>query len=150
MLKAADALDPFGITCGLKWPNDLVGRRDGRLVKLGGIIGERLGDRLILGLGINLHAAPELPERAFPPAAIADLGPVRVPSPGELAVRILDAWEAWHRQVEPRFLWPTEGVPLSWGEGQGVCLGWELDGRLRVATASGVQRLSAADIRGLR
>ncbi|MBP1629025.1 MAG: biotin/acetyl-CoA-carboxylase ligase, partial [Holophagaceae bacterium] len=38
---------------GLKWPNDLVAHHQGHLVKLGGILGELQGDRMILGLGVN-------------------------------------------------------------------------------------------------
>jgi len=40
MAAVAEALEPDGLVLGLKWPNDLVAWRDGRLVKLGGIIGE--------------------------------------------------------------------------------------------------------------
>ncbi|MFN8009913.1 MAG: biotin--[acetyl-CoA-carboxylase] ligase [Holophagaceae bacterium] len=150
MLKVANALGPFGLACGLKWPNDLVGRRDARLVKLGGIIGERSSGRLILGLGVNLTAAPELPGRAFPAACLADLDPVRVPSAEELALGILEEWQGWHREDEPRFLWPMAGDPIAWEAGQGACLGWEPDGRLKVATADGIQRLSAGDLRQVR
>lgn len=133
---------------GLKWPNDLVGRRGGGLVKLGGILGERSGSRLILGLGINLHAAPDLPDRAFPAACLADLG--AVPPAEVLARRILQAWSDLAAAPEPPFRWPAEGDLLRWEEGEGACLGWEADGRLKVAMASGVQRLSAGDLRQVR
>lgn len=133
---------------GLKWPNDLVGRRGGGLVKLGGILGERSGSRLILGLGVNLHAAPDLPERAFPAACLADLG--AVPSVEDFARSVLQAWADLAAAPEPPFRWPAEGDLLRWEEGEGACLGWEPDGRLKVATAFGVQRLSAGDVRGLR
>lgn len=133
---------------GLKWPNDLVGQREGRLVKLGGILGERIGSRLIVGLGINLRAAPDLPDRAFPAACLADLG--AVPPVEELARRILRAWPDLASAPEPPFRWPAAGDLLRWEEGEGACLGWEADGRLKVATAAGVQRLSAGDVRGLR
>jgi len=133
---------------GLKWPNDLVGRRGGGLVKLGGILGERSGSRLILGLGVNLHAAPDLPERAFPAACLADLG--AVPSVEDFARSVLRAWPDLASAPEPPFRWPAAGDLLRWEEGEGACLGWEADGRLKVATAAGVQRLSAGDVRGLR
>jgi BirA family biotin operon repressor/biotin-[acetyl-CoA-carboxylase] ligase len=133
---------------GLKWPNDLVGRRGGGLVKLGGILGERTGPRLILGLGINLRAAPDLPDRAFPAACLADLG--ATPDPQILAECILRAWSDLSAAPEPPFRWPAEGEPLRWEEGEGACLGWEPDGRLKVATAAGVQRLSAGDLRQVR
>ena len=43
----------------LKWPNDLM--LSGK--KLAGILLERSGDRVVLGFGVNLAAAPELPDR---------------------------------------------------------------------------------------
>jgi BirA family biotin operon repressor/biotin-[acetyl-CoA-carboxylase] ligase len=133
---------------GLKWPNDLVARRDGRLCKLGGIIGEVVGGRTILGLGLNLHSAPELPERTIPAAALADLGGP-VPEAPALVRALLDAWQHLATAPEPPFRWPAEGDPLRWEGGQGVCLGWEPDGRLKLATAQGIQRLSAGEVQTL-
>jgi len=147
MAAAIAVLPDAGL--GLKWPNDLVGRQHGVLVKLGGIIGEQAGGRLILGLGVNLRAAPELPSRAFPAASLADLLEA-VPAARDLAGDILRAWADLASAPEPAFRWPAEGDPIAWEAGQGVCLGWESDGRLKVATAAGVGRLSAADVRGLR
>ena len=43
----------------LKWPNDLM--LSGK--KLAGILLERSGERVVLGFGVNLAAAPELPDR---------------------------------------------------------------------------------------
>ena len=43
----------------LKWPNDLM--LSGK--KLAGILLERSGDRVVLGFGVNLAAAPEVPDR---------------------------------------------------------------------------------------
>jgi BirA family biotin operon repressor/biotin-[acetyl-CoA-carboxylase] ligase len=139
---------------GLKWPNDLVGRHLGEMVKLGGIIGERVGERLILGLGLNLRAAPELPGRAFPAACLVDLAD-QIPTSEYLGTKIWEAWEDISAAPDPSFRWPAEGDPIVWDQtsssaGQGVCLGWEPDGRLKVASATGVERLSAADVRGLR
>lgn len=144
------ALEGCGVALGLKWPNDLVARTEaGKLVKLGGILGERVGPRLVLGLGVNLHAAPELPARAFPAASLAGLG-ARVPTPVDLALTLLERWRAWEACPAAAFRWPLEGDALSWEGGQGVCLRWEEDGRLKVTTAQGIQRLSAGEIRSLR
>lgn len=134
---------------GLKWPNDLVARTEGGLVKLGGIIGELSGGRLILGLGINLRSAPELPDRAIPASSLLELG-LTTPEPARLALDLLDRWQDLGAAPEASFLWPHEGDPVRWEQGQGVCLGWEADGRLRLATNAGVQRLSAGEVRGLR
>lgn len=43
----------------LKWPNDLLLRG----AKLAGILLERSGDTVVIGMGVNLLAAPELPDR---------------------------------------------------------------------------------------
>ena len=148
MTTAAQVLDPAGRTLGLKWPNDLVAWQDGHLVKLGGIIGEQVGDRLILGLGVNLLAAPQIPDRAIPPASLSDVGLV-APATAALATTIMAAWKSLGQVSEPAFRWPAAGDALRWEEGQGACLGWEPDGRLKVTTAEGIRRLSAGEIRGL-
>lgn len=148
MAAAARVIDPEGRTLGLKWPNDLVAWKDGRLRKLGGILGEQVGGRLILGLGVNLTSAPVLPGRAVPPGCLRDLA-LETPATEGLALGILNAWTHLDENVQALFRWPAEGDPLRWEAGQGTCLGWEPDGRLKVATASGVQRLSAGEVSGL-
>ena len=52
----------------LKWPNDLL--VDG--AKLAGILLERTGDQVVIGVGVNLLRAPEVPDRAT--TALADHG----------------------------------------------------------------------------
>lgn len=148
MAAAAGVLDPARSQLGLKWPNDLVARQEGRLVKLGGIIGEQAGGRLVLGLGVNLVAAPDIPGRGIAPSCLKALG-LGIPSRAELANRIFHCWQNLKAESQLLFRWPEEGVPLSWEGGQGACLGWEPDGRLRVATAEGVRRLSSGDVSGL-
>lgn len=148
MAAAAQVLDPEGRRLGLKWPNDLVAWKEGRLVKLGGIIGEQIGGRLILGLGVNLSQAPEIPDRAIPPASLCDLD-LDEPPASALALSIAQSWKDLARDLQPCFRWPEAGVALRWEEGQGTCLGWESDGRLKVATSAGIRRLSAGDIVGL-
>lgn len=148
MAAAARALDPEGRTLGLKWPNDLVARKEGRLVKLGGILGEQSGGRLILGLGVNLTEAPVIPGRALAPASLSEVG-LTIPSVTELAVAIASLWNDLAEDFQPLFRWPEAGIALRWEDGQGTCLGWESDGRLKVTTAEGIRRLSAGDITGL-
>lgn len=53
----------------IKWPNDLLLRG----AKLSGILLERAGDAVVVGIGINLAQAPDLPDR--PTVALAHLGP---------------------------------------------------------------------------
>ncbi len=56
-------------TLRLKWPNDLM-LND---AKLAGILLEREGGAVVIGIGVNLAAAPELPDRAT--IALSALGP---------------------------------------------------------------------------
>lgn len=53
----------------LKWPNDLMLGR----AKLAGILLEREGDAVVVGIGVNLAVAPQLPDRET--AAVADFAP---------------------------------------------------------------------------
>ncbi|HJV49577.1 MAG TPA: hypothetical protein VJ549_09915 [Geothrix sp.] len=149
MGAAARVLDPEGRTLGLKWPNDLVAWKEGRLVKVGGIIGEQIGGRLLLGLGVNLTEAPDIPGRAIPPACLKDLGLI-APSVAEPASAITCLWMNLAGDVQLPFRWPEAGLPLRWEDGQGTSLGWEPDGRLKVATAEGIRRLSSGEISALR
>ena len=148
MGAVANCLDAGGSELGLKWPNDLVARKKGRLLKLGGIIGEKTADRLILGLGLNLQGAPRLEGRTIPAASLVELG-IPVPATLDLARRILEAWSDLNVERPMLFHWPESGTPIQWEQGQGVVMGWEDDGRLKVTTAAGIERLSAAEISGL-
>lgn len=50
---------PAGAVARLKWPNDvMVGQ-----AKLAGVLLEMVGDSVIVGIGVNLAAAPKLPDR---------------------------------------------------------------------------------------
>jgi len=149
MGAVAEALEPWGASLGLKWPNDLVAWKEGRLVKLGGIIGLVKGDRVILGAGVNLLSAPAIPGRAIPPACLADLVPDARPDTEALALEILDAWADLAIQREPAFRWPAPGDPIRWQTGSGVCAGWMEDGRLSVRTEAGLQGLTVGEISGM-
>lgn len=74
----------------LKWPNDLM--LGG--AKLSGILLEREGDVLVLGVGVNLAEAPLVPGRRT--AALAEAG-VAV-APEAFAERLAAAFEARRRQ----------------------------------------------------
>ncbi len=151
MLAVIAALGEMGAELGLKWPNDLVARKAGRLLKLGGIIGEKAGDRLILGLGLNVHCAPLIQDRAIPAGCLSDLREAP-PEILDLARKILDAWTDFGSPLAESskgFRWPEPGTPIRWEQGQGVVMEWVEDGRLKVTTASGIERLSAAEIQGL-
>ncbi len=61
-------LPDIGARLALKWPNDLL--IDG--AKLSGILLERTGDAIVIGMGINLASAPHVPDRAT--TALGDHG----------------------------------------------------------------------------
>ena len=83
-VAVAEALAVSGFEgIGLKWPNDLYARGG----KLGGVMVEAAGapdPRLVIGVGLNVHAAPVLDGRAA--TALADLAPA--PSRNVLAVAL--------------------------------------------------------------
>lgn len=89
----------------LKWPNDvMVGP-----AKLAGILLERAGDAVIVGIGANVRAAPDLPDRAT--VAMADL-------PGGADVTAADLLDVLADQLAHWLArWRTEGfapVRTAW------------------------------------
>ena len=144
------ALEACDVTLGLKWPNDLVAWKEARLVKLGGIIGELSKGTMILGVGVNLTAAPRFPDRAIPPACLAELGARHIPDRLALGEEILSRWQDLEHASLPPFCWPQEEDVVRWEDGQGICKGWAEDGRLQVETSRGLELLSVGDVSGLR
>jgi BirA family biotin operon repressor/biotin-[acetyl-CoA-carboxylase] ligase len=150
LIEAIDAAVP-GQALMLKWPNDvlLLGR------KLAGILLERMGDRVVIGFGVNLAMAPKLPDRqgaalggqvtplAFAPLLAASFA------------RLLTLW----RQSEPGLIvqaWLARGHPVgtkltvhvSNSERiSGRFDGLELDGALRLRLDNNeLEIVRAADI----
>jgi BirA family biotin operon repressor/biotin-[acetyl-CoA-carboxylase] ligase len=78
----------------LKWPNDVL--VDG--AKLAGILLERQGDAVVVGIGVNLAQAPQVPDR--PTVALSGLG--HSIARDAFAQSLADAWQAalalWHAQ----------------------------------------------------
>lgn len=93
LIEAVDTAVP-GLPLMLKWPNDLL--LDG--AKLAGILLERQGDRVVAGFGVNLAAAPDLPDRpahldkCITPQAFAPLLAASM-------TRMLALWRASDRQA---------------------------------------------------
>ena len=135
----------------LKWPNDLL--LSGK--KLGGILLERSGDRVVIGIGVNLASAPNVPDRpcaslsgAIEPQAFAPL----------LAAsfdRLLHLWrssggallvQAWLPRAHAR------GTPLTVHASavettSGTFDGLDADGALRLRTRDGsVAIIHAGDV----
>lgn len=69
----------------LKWPNDLLAGR----AKVAGILLERAGDAVVIGVGCNIAHHPDDLDR--PVTSLAALG-LATPPPGELLVALADAF----------------------------------------------------------
>jgi BirA family biotin operon repressor/biotin-[acetyl-CoA-carboxylase] ligase len=130
----------------LKWPNDLlVGG-----AKLSGILLEGARGGVVVGIGVNLAAAPELPDR--PTISLAALGghPDRDAFAQDLAVAVDQEVERWRTfGLEPLIRrWVAAahpiGTPLRAGEGaevtEGTFAGLAADGALQLRLADGSLR----------
>lgn len=105
LIEAVDAAVPRR-HLELKWPNDLMLRG----AKLGGILLERAGDRVVAGFGVNLTVAPMIEGRASAHLNGA-IGPTAfAPLLAASVARLLAAWrraeasafvEAWQHRAHP-------------------------------------------------
>jgi BirA family transcriptional regulator, biotin operon repressor / biotin---[acetyl-CoA-carboxylase] ligase len=140
----------------LKWPNDVLLAGG----KLSGILLEMIRGAVIVGIGVNLDRAPELPDRKT--AALADV--MAAPELEEFAIslaaafdRRLEAWRTYglgptlhaflaasiHSQGSPVTVHDTDSSVLS-GSFAGL---EESDGALRLRLADGSERvIRAGDI----
>jgi BirA family biotin operon repressor/biotin-[acetyl-CoA-carboxylase] ligase len=157
-----------GVDTALKWPNDLLVFVGGEERKLGGILAERAGDAVVLGIGVNVSLrADELP---VPQAGSLQLAGAAVTDRDPLLRAVLrslaDRYTRWAAaggdpgagdlQAAYAAGCATLGRPvraeLPGGEelrGEAVAL--DRDGRIVVATADGTRHaLAAADIIHLR
>jgi BirA family biotin operon repressor/biotin-[acetyl-CoA-carboxylase] ligase len=150
LIEAIDIGVP-GQPLRLKWPNDLM--LGGR--KLAGILLERSGDRVVIGFGVNLAAAPELADRQG-----ASLGGKLAPETfapllaGSLA-RLVGLWresppamvaQAWLARAHP------VGTRLTVHSGatetvSGTFEGIERDGAMRLRRDNGaIDLIRAGDV----
>lgn len=139
----------FGVPAGLKWPNDLLAG-DGR--KLAGVLleadirGEELR-RAVLGIGLNVAAAPE------DAACLAEFGPV---SRVEVLRWLLAELETWLSAPADEVLaaWRAHSATLGrqvrvqtpQGEVAGLAHAISADGSLLVRVPGGEVRIGAGDV----
>lgn len=162
-LATAEAVSRLAeVDVALKWPNDLV--VGGR--KLAGLLAERVGDAVVLGLGLNVtlradeRPVPEATSLALEGAACTDRDPLLRAVLRRLSVR-LDAWTA--TGGDPRgglaadyrarcdTLGRTVRVDVPGGTAvEGRAVDVDDAGRLVVQTASGTVSLAAGDVVHLR
>lgn len=152
--EAVQPLCPNPAALMLKWPNDvLLGE-----AKLCGILLERAGDSVVIGIGVNLAAAPDLPDRKT--IALSALGPApdRDAFASVLAVSLDRELERWRTYGLAPLIrrWLTvgtpEGTPLSVHEPdgnvvQGRFAGLDDAGTLRLRLEDGaVRAIHAGDV----
>ena len=133
----------------LKWPNDvMVGR-----AKLAGILLEQVGDAVIVGIGVNLAAAPQLPDReaialsAFGPAPSRDLFAEALAS--QFATEI-ERWRTYGLDaIRNRWLAAAHplGTALNAGTASGTFAGLTPEGSLQLRLADGsMQTIHAGEV----
>lgn len=140
LARTVAALAP-GAGAELKWPNDLL--VDG--AKCAGILMERIGNSVVIGIGVNLVAAPELPDR--PTATLAGMGANidRDHFAEVLSIAMVDALWTWRREGVGSIIraWMPQahrvGTPLRVSEQgvDGIFDGLADDGALRLRRENG-------------
>ncbi len=150
LIEAADIAAP-GRAYQLKWPNDLM--LDG--AKLGGILLERAGDRVVAGFGVNLAAAPDIEDRPTTHLGGAVASQAFAPLLAASLARLLAAWrsadpaafvDAWQHRAHP------VGTAITVHNAPGERLsgrydGLAPDGALRLRLEDGrIERIHAGDV----
>jgi BirA family biotin operon repressor/biotin-[acetyl-CoA-carboxylase] ligase len=149
-----EVLRAYGATPTIKWPNDmLIGD-----AKLTGILLERSGEAIVVGMGVNLAHHPEGLDRAVTSVAAQGVG---APDPGLFLRDLAEAfarWLAvWRTGLEPvRRRWLERAHPPGTALSvrlpdqppiDGLFDGLDADGALRLRLASGeVQVIHAGDV----
>lgn len=151
VLEALIAFVPVPGQLQLKWPNDVLLRGG----KIAGILLEREGDTIIAGIGVNLAAAPLLPDRQA--GAVGDAGPAadRDSFARNLALALTGELHRWRREgaVAAIARWLAAAHPIGSvlsvhdegaGRVTGRFAGLETDGALRLVTGDGETRIIRA------
>ncbi|MFJ5192430.1 biotin--[acetyl-CoA-carboxylase] ligase [Streptomyces sp. NPDC088394] len=157
-----------GVDTALKWPNDLLVTVEGAERKAGGILAERAGDGVVVGMGVNVSLrADELP--APTAASLALAGAVSTDRETLLrgVLRSLEHWYGQWRAADGDAA--ASGLQEAYAAGcatlgrtvraqlpgdrtlTGEAVAIDSDGRLVLATGNGLQEpVSAGDIIHLR
>lgn len=152
--EAIGVFVPDRLAPTLKWPNDLLLAG----AKVSGILLERAGDAVVIGIGVNLAHHPDLPDR--PTTSLSDHG-VTV-KPGVLGEVLVDAVARWLARWRTEGLAPVRVRWLARAHAVGTALtarlpdgaavdglfdGLDADGALMLRLASGDRRvIHAADV----
>ncbi|MFF1925657.1 biotin--[acetyl-CoA-carboxylase] ligase [Streptomyces sp. NPDC058221] len=165
---AAGLAKSAGVDTALKWPNDLLVQVGGQERKAGGILAERAGEGVVVGIGLNVSLREdELP--APTAASLALAGAVSTDRETLLrgVLRSLEQWYGKWREADGDAA--ASGLQEAYAAGcatlgrtvraqlpgertlTGEAVAIDGDGRLVLATADGLQEpVSAGDIVHLR
>ena len=135
----------------LKWPNDLLSGG----AKLGGILLERSGDRVVAGFGVNLASAPVLDDRTTATLSATVTPQAFAPLIAAAFARMLSSWrelgtealaKAWQSRAHP--IGTALNVHVAADERiSGIFDGIEPGGALRLRLADGsVRVMHAGDV----
>lgn len=149
LIEAIDHAAP-GRNLLLKWPNDVM--QSG--AKLGGILLERAGDRVVAGFGVNLAAAPTIEGRTTASLGGAITPQAFAPLLAASFARLLAAWRSAEPQAFAR-AWLARAHPVGTalsvhgGKGEtisGTFAGIDPDGAMRLDVAGETQVVRAGDV----
>lgn len=147
---------PWGLPMQLKWPNDIyVGGR-----KLGGILVEHLGSKLVIGIGLNVNSqldrAPqdvqmratslrvEMKAECCAASLLIDTVKAVLATLPQVAREEIDfAHEAGQRSY---LQWKRVAIQQGQLKTEGICAGIDGDGALLVRTDSGLMRVLSGTV----
>ncbi len=140
--EAIDALLP-GRAC-IKWPNDIMAGT----AKLSGMLLERTGDAIIVGIGVNIRAHPELPDR--PTTSLWVLGAVESDAASlleSLAARFAQRLHDWRTYgIEAvRHRWLAAAHPVGTPLRASLPDGSAVEGRFATLDAEGALVIDLPD-----
>lgn len=152
-LAVAEALDPFGISAEVKWPNDVWIHQK----KVCGILLESDSTFAIIGIGLNVNTI-DFPEDLAHPATSIALEKGEQVSREEVLLSILDRLSVRTRQIGASFpellsAWNTrcvlrdQKITLQTNGllKNGVMVGVSPNGELLLKTETGIERILHAD-----
>ncbi|MEE1741847.1 biotin--[acetyl-CoA-carboxylase] ligase [Streptomyces sp. BE147] len=157
-----------GVDTALKWPNDLLVTVEGAERKAGGILAERAGDGVVIGMGLNVSLrADELPAPTAGSLALADAVSTDRETLLRAVLRSLEQWYGTWRAADGDAA--ASGLQAAYAAGcatldrtvraqlpgdrtiVGEAVAIDGDGRLVLSTGDGLREpVSAGDIVHLR
>jgi BirA family biotin operon repressor/biotin-[acetyl-CoA-carboxylase] ligase len=155
LVAALDTVTGLPAALTLKWPNDVLLNGG----KVAGILLEGGQGHLVLGFGVNLIAAPDVPDAAVPPVSVLAETGLRI-APDRLFDALAPAMAQWEARLSAegfsplRAAWTARaariGQPIRARtmreEHHGTFAGIDATGALLLQTATGPLAIPAADV----